>query len=87
MALQTSNDILSESAQQTSSQRVMHTPRKGLYQSCIQNCEFEILYFLAFFFQKASPLKEHSRFVPQSSCILMGRVSTKVVKIIVNFEI
>ncbi len=32
------NDILSESAQ-ICSQKFMHTPRKGLYQSCIKNCE------------------------------------------------
>ena len=33
-----SNDILYESAQ-ICSQKFMHTPRKGLYQSCIKNCE------------------------------------------------
>ncbi len=37
--------------------------------------------------QTTSPLKEHTRFAPQNSCILLGRVSTKVVKRIVTFEI
>ncbi len=32
-------------------------------------------------------LKEHTRFAPQNSCILLGRVSTKIVKSIVKLEI
>ena len=45
-----SNDILSESAQQICSQTFMHTSRKGLYQSCIKNCEISVLdFFLQFF--------------------------------------
>ncbi len=46
----TSNDILSENTQQICSQKFMHTPRKGLYQSCIKNCEISNFGFLAFFF-------------------------------------
>ena len=51
-----SNDILSESAQQVCSQKSMHTPRKGLYQSCIKNCEritnygFGAIFFCSFYF-------------------------------------
>ncbi len=45
-----SNDISSESAQQICSQKFMHTARKGLYQSCIKNCEIKILDFWQFFF-------------------------------------
>ncbi len=41
---------LSESAQQICSQKFMHTPRKGLYQSCITNHEISNFRFLAFFF-------------------------------------
>ena len=50
MGEKTSNDILSESAQQICSQKFMHTPRKGLYQSCIKNCEISNFGFLANFF-------------------------------------
>ncbi len=49
MGEKTSNDNLSESAQQICSQKFMHTPRKGLYQSCIKNCEIWVFEFLAFF--------------------------------------
>ena len=45
-----SNDILSKSAQQICSQKFMHTPRTGLYQSCIKNCEISIFGFLAICF-------------------------------------
>ncbi len=46
----TSNDILSESAQQICSQKSMHTPRKGVYQSYIENfVKFQILDFWQFF--------------------------------------
>ena len=50
MGEKNSNDILSESAQQICSQKFMHTPRKGLYQSCIKNCEISNFGFLANFF-------------------------------------
>ncbi len=43
----TLNDISSESAQQICSQKFMHTPRKGLYQNCIKNCEISNFGFLA----------------------------------------
>ena len=46
----TSNDILSESTQQTCSQKFIHTLRKGLYQSCIKNNEVANFEFLALFF-------------------------------------
>ncbi len=49
MGEKNSSDILSESTQ-ISSQKFMHTPRKGLYQSCIKNCEISNLGFLANFF-------------------------------------
>ena len=45
----TSNDILSESAQQICFQQFMHTPRKGLYQSCKKNCEISNFGFFAIF--------------------------------------
>ncbi len=41
-------------------------------------------------FHTTSPLKKHTRFAAQNSCILLGRVTrvpTKVVKRIVKFEI
>ena len=44
-----SNDISSESAQQICSQKFMHTARKGLYQSCIKNCEISNFVFWQFF--------------------------------------
>ncbi len=50
MGEKTSNDISSESAHQICSQKFMHTPRKGLYQSCIKNCEISNFGFLAIFF-------------------------------------
>ena len=53
MGEKTSNDILSESAQQICSPKFMHTPRKGLYQSYINNCEisnFGFWHFFLFFF-------------------------------------
>ena len=46
----TSNDISSESAKQTCSPKFMHTPMKGLYQSCIKNCEISNFGFLGNFF-------------------------------------
>ncbi len=49
MGEKTSNYILSESEQQICSQKVMHTPRKGLYQSYVKNCEFSNFRFLAIF--------------------------------------
>ncbi len=36
-------------------------------------------------FLTTSPLKEHTRFAAQNSCVLMGRVTTKFVKRIVKF--
>ncbi len=52
MGEKTSNNISSESAQQICSQKFMHTARKGLYQSCIKNCEISSLTFgfFGFFF-------------------------------------
>ncbi len=50
MEEKTSNDILSESAQQICSPKFMHTPRKGVYQTCIKNCEISNFGFLAIFF-------------------------------------
>ena len=50
MGEKSSNDILSESAQQICSRKFMDTPRKDLYQSCIKNCEKSNLGFLTFFF-------------------------------------
>ncbi len=51
MGEKTSNDILSESAQQICSQKFMHTPRKGVYQSCIKNGEIlDFWQFFLFFF-------------------------------------
>ncbi len=44
------NDILSKSTQQICSQKLMHTPRKGIYQSCIKNFEILKFGFLANFF-------------------------------------
>ncbi len=50
MGEKTSNDISSESAHQIFSQKFIHTPRKGLYQSCIKNCEnFKFWIFCNFF--------------------------------------
>ena len=48
---------------------------------------FKISHFLFFYYffiwekklQTTSPLKVHDRFAPKNSCILLGRVSTKVV--------
>ncbi len=48
MGVKISNDISSESAHQIHSQKIMHTPGEGLYQSCSKNCE--ILDFWQFFF-------------------------------------
>ncbi len=42
-----SNDILSESTQQISSQKSRYTPGKGLYQSCIKNYDILNFGFLA----------------------------------------
>ena len=44
-----SDDILSESTQQICSPKLKHTPKKGLYQTCIKNCEIQILDFWQFF--------------------------------------
>ncbi len=46
----TSNDILSESTQQICSQNIIHIDGKGLYQSCMKNCESLNFRLLAFFF-------------------------------------
>ena len=93
-----SNNIPSESTHQIHSQKLMHNPGDGLDQSCSKNCE--ILDFWQIFFVFAnmgpygsksftttSPLKEHIRFACQNSWILLGRVSSKVVQRIVEFEI
>ncbi len=50
MGEKTSDDILSESTQQICSPKFRHTPNKGLYQSCIKNCEISNFGFLAIFF-------------------------------------
>ncbi len=50
MGEKSTNDILSESAQQICSQKFMHTPMKGLYHRCIKNCEISNFGFLALFF-------------------------------------
>ncbi len=50
MGEKTSNDISSESTMQIHSKKFMHTPRKGLYQSCIKNFEILNFGFLANFF-------------------------------------
>ena len=42
-------DILYKNTQQMCFQKFMHTPRKGVYQSCIKNCEISNFGFLAFF--------------------------------------
>ena len=38
-------------------------------------------------FQTISPLNVHTRFTPKNSCILLDRVSTKVVERSVKFKI
>ncbi len=38
-------------------------------------------------FQTTSPLKVHNRFTPPKSCIVLGRVCTKIVQGIVKFKI
>ncbi len=45
-----SNDISYESAQHIHSQTSKHTPREGLYQSCLKNCEIFIFGFFCLFF-------------------------------------
>ena len=50
MGEKTSNDILSERAQRICSKKILHTPRKGLYQSCIKNYEISNFGFMANFF-------------------------------------
>ncbi len=45
-----SNDMSSERAHQIHSQKIMHTPREGLYQNCSKNCENTNLGYLQFFF-------------------------------------
>ncbi len=42
-----SDDILSESTQQICSPKFRHTPKKGLCQSCMKNCEISNFGFLA----------------------------------------
>ncbi len=44
-----SSNISSERAQQICSQKFMHAARKGLYQSCIKNCEISNFIFGKFF--------------------------------------
>ncbi len=44
-----SNDI-SESTHQIHSQKTMHTPGEGVYQSCSKNCEISNFGFLPIFF-------------------------------------
>ncbi len=50
MLVKISNDIPSESTHQIHSQKIMHTPEEGLYQSCSKNCEISNFGFLAIFF-------------------------------------
>ncbi len=50
MGVKISNDISSESTHQIHSQKIMHTPGEGLYQSCSKNCEISNFGFLAIFF-------------------------------------
>ncbi len=48
MGVKISNDISSESTHQIHSQKMMHTPGEGLYQSCPKN-EIQILDFWQIF--------------------------------------
>ncbi len=50
MGVKISNDISSESTHQIHSQKIMHTPGEGLYQSCSKNCEISNFGFLPIFF-------------------------------------
>ncbi len=45
-----SNNILPESTQEICSPKLSHTPRKGLCQSCMKNCEISFWIFWHFFF-------------------------------------
>ncbi len=45
-----SNDISSESTPHIHYQKIMHTSRKGLYQSCSQNCEISNFGFFPIYF-------------------------------------
>ncbi len=87
-----SDDVYSESTQQIHSQKFMHTSREGLYKICIKIGKISNFGSLPIFFsfsltwdrmgeklQTTSYLKVHNRFAPQNPCILLGRVSTKVV--------
>ncbi len=82
---------------------ILHTPCILLGRVCTKVVEtivkFQSLDFAIFYsfsltwdrmgvkFQKTSSLKEQTKFGPQNSCIIPGRVSNKVVKRIVKFEI
>ena len=50
MGEKTSKDISPESAHQIHSQKVMHTPREGLYQICSKNCKISNFGFGQFYF-------------------------------------
>ncbi len=50
MGVKISNDISSDSMQQIHSQKIMHTPGEGLYQSCSKNCELSNFGVWAIFF-------------------------------------
>ncbi len=51
MGEKTSDEILSESTQPIFSPEFKHTPKKGLYLSCIKNCEISNFWlFYCFFF-------------------------------------
>ncbi len=49
MGAKTPDDILTESTQQICSPKFRHTPKKGLYRSCIKNCEISNFGFLTTF--------------------------------------
>ena len=57
MGVKVRNDISSESTHQIRSLQIMHTPNRGLYQSCSKNCDF-------FYFYLPNPyIAETSRFM------------------------
>ncbi len=67
-------------------QKIMHTSREGLYQSCINYKDWQNFVFVNMGPYGRKSFKRHlvwkcmhNRFPPKNSCILIGRVSTKVV--------
>ncbi len=95
-------DISSDGNHQIHSQKIMHTHRKGLYQSRSKNCEISDFGILPFFFlfsfsvtwdhigvkvsNDISCERTHQICSP-NSCIPLERDSTKVVKRILKFWI